>query len=218
VSETYLEQTVLVVDDLFAADRNTTVTVAEKLKIAMVWTRMLSGIIPEERLQDVLDFAIATKTNTYPVTVTEMQLAYKGLLEQESEAATKRNREEKEANVVIHCRSFQNHFEGEFDGQLFEKSQGMELLRNGFESDAPETTVPCRECRKDDFAVWLERRKTAKSGNSIINDALEAQKLKENDPKQILDRLIRELGQEALKGNGKSREGWEILTRVKGKL
>lgn len=94
----------------------------------------------------------------------------------------------------------------------------MELLRNGFESDAPEMPVPCRECRKDDFAVWLERRKTAKSGNSIINDALEAQKLKENDPKQILDRLIRELGQEALKGNGKSREGWGILIRVKGKL
>jgi hypothetical protein len=192
----------LVIDDALHASMNFTVTKAEKGKIADVWMRILSEIIPEERLQDCFDHAFAVHKSNFPVNAYDLKNAWEKICEAEAAEKLKAEIREREANPVLLCPNIKLHFEGEFNGEKIKKSDGLLLIALGF--NEPELPMPCDKCRPAANAQFLERRKANSKTVEIVDQIL-------YPPKAELDALdaeIERLGKEARNGNGKSHKEW----------
>lgn len=208
----YREVMLLVVDDALHASMNFTVTKAEKGKIADVWMRILSEIIPEERLQDCFDHAFAVHKSNFPVNAYDLKNAWEKICEAEAAEKLKAEIREREVNPILICEKVESHFEGEFNGEKFTKADGSLVIALGF--NEPEQVMPCEKCRPAAYAQFLERRKTKPIAAEIVDKIL-------NPPRseiQKLDAEIERLGKEARNGNGKSHKEWLKLIEKRADL
>lgn len=65
----------VIVSDSFSAAGQIP-TLAEKMDRAEVWARLLSGIVPEERLQECFDRAFRQHKSSFPVNAYDLKAAW----------------------------------------------------------------------------------------------------------------------------------------------
>jgi hypothetical protein len=166
--QAYLAEVVVIVRDSLKAAMQLHISLAEITSTAKVWARILQNIIPEERLQECLDFAIAVHESAFPVNAYDLKNAWKQIQEMERAEAAKAEGLERRENPVKFCKNAILHFEGVYNGESIERESGLVMMANGFLE--PEIPVPCHLCRPGAYAQFLERRKARKTPSEMLED------------------------------------------------
>jgi hypothetical protein len=109
LEKNYREAVLLVVHDSFEASSHNS-TLAEEIARADVWTRLLFGLVPVDRLQQCFDRAFRDKSDTFPVNAYEVKNAWTKIQADEAaraaeaaaDAAAERSKVEKCQNKPMH--------------------------------------------------------------------------------------------------------------------
>lgn len=123
--------------DSFAASSQSP-TLAEKASRADVWTRLLFGVVPEERLQDAFDRAFRQAKSNFPVNAYDLKLAWEQIEKEEQAEREKLAREEaaRPENRVRNCKNRSSHVSSE--GEIYQVSPV---------NFNEEIKLPCPACR-----------------------------------------------------------------------
>jgi hypothetical protein len=154
----------LIVADCFNASSQMATT-AEKKAAALTWTRILSDVIPQNRLFDVLNFAFKKHTSSFPINAYDLKNRWTDLEAEELAERKKAEAEERSLNRVLHCGDLKSH-----------KSETEAMQEYFIHAKGEYVWLPCATCRYD--AHW-QRVKDIK--NSLTTEKSNEQILIETE-------------------------------------